>query len=181
MRHALRLHPESRCDAVSAVAVDVARPAPTSLALRFFLTGAMSDLALPPVALSTRADELWRHTCFEVFLRPATSAGYYEFNLAPSTQWAAYRFSDYRTGMSVANEAAAPRIDTHGTVASYELRAHLDLGRLVDPAPGAPWRLGLSAVVEEATGRKSYWALAHPPGKPDFHHPDCFALELQRA
>jgi hypothetical protein len=35
--------------------------------------------------------------------------------------------------------------------------------------------LGLSAVLEEQDGTKSYWALAHPPGgKPDFHHPDCF-------
>jgi hypothetical protein len=42
----------------------------------------------------------------------------------------------------------------------------------------APWRLGLSAVIEETSGRKSYWALAHPPGKPDFHHADCFAYEL---
>ena len=43
---------------------------------------------------------------------------------------------------------------------------------------GAPWRIGLSAVIEERHGRKSYWALAHPPGKPDFHHDDCFAIEL---
>ena len=33
-------------------------------------------------------------------------------------------------------------------------------------------------VIEEINGRKSYWALKHPAGKPDFHHPDCFALEL---
>jgi hypothetical protein len=33
-------------------------------------------------------------------------------------------------------------------------------------------------VIEETNGRLSYWALAHPPGKPDFHHSDCFALEL---
>ena len=32
--------------------------------------------------------------------------------------------------------------------------------------------------IEEASGRISYWALKHPPGRPDFHHPDGFALEL---
>jgi hypothetical protein len=36
-------------------------------------------------------------------------------------------------------------------------------------------------VIEERNGRKSYWALAHPPGEPDFHHPACFALELPPA
>lgn len=39
-------------------------------------------------------------------------------------------------------------------------------------------RLGMSAVIEEQEGTKSYWALAHPPGKPDFHHPACFAITL---
>jgi len=62
--------------------------------------------------------------------------------------------------------------------ACFELRASLDLNRLADLPSNGPWRLGLSAVIEEAGGGRSYWALAHPPGKPDFHHSDCFALEL---
>jgi len=41
-----------------------------------------------------------------------------------------------------------------------------------------PWRLSLSAVIEQADGRLSYWALAHPPGKPDFHRADCFTCEI---
>lgn len=44
--------------------------------------------------------------------------------------------------------------------------------------PGKACHVGLSAVIEEADGTKSYWALAHPPGKPDFHHGDGFALEM---
>jgi len=36
----------------------------------------------------------------------------------------------------------------------------------------------ITAVIEEADGTKSYWALAHPAEKPDFHHPDGFVLEL---
>jgi hypothetical protein len=42
--------------------------------------------------------------------------------------------------------------------------------------PGA-W--GLTAVLEEADGVKSYWALAHGPGKADFHHAACFAARLE--
>lgn len=42
-----------------------------------------------------------------------------------------------------------------------------------------PWDIALSAVIEEKDGTKSYWALHHPPGAPDFHHPDCFALTLE--
>jgi hypothetical protein len=36
----------------------------------------------------------------------------------------------------------------------------------------------LAAVIEDTRGDKSYWALAHPPGKADFHHSDTFALEF---
>ncbi len=38
--------------------------------------------------------------------------------------------------------------------------------------------LGLSAVIQEVDGTKSYWALAHAPGPPDFHNPDCFIATL---
>jgi hypothetical protein len=41
------------------------------------------------------------------------------------------------------------------------------------------WHLGLSAILEERDGTKSYWAIAHPDGeKPDFHDPACFAARL---
>jgi hypothetical protein len=33
--------------------------------------------------------------------------------------------------------------------------------------------------MEERDGRLSYWSLEHAPGRPDFHHPRGFALELE--
>jgi hypothetical protein len=63
----------------------------------------------------------------------------------------------------------------------YELDASLQLNALADLPSDAPWQLNLSAVIEEKSGRKSYWALAHPPGKADFHHPDCFTHQLRAA
>jgi hypothetical protein len=55
---------------------------------------------------------------------------------------------------------------------------HLDLSAALNLPGSGALRLGLCAVIEDALGRISYWALAHPPGRPDFHHPDCFALAL---
>jgi hypothetical protein len=173
MRHALRLHPDSLCAAATRIEVDIARPRPGSLLLSYVVSGRISDLRVPPVVAPARADELWRHTCFEAFVRPSTGSTYCEFNLSPSTQWAAYQFSSYRSGMRDATEIDAPRIEVRSTAESYTLQAALELDGLTPP-----WRLGLSAVLEETNGHKSYWALAHPPGKADFHHADCFALEL---
>jgi hypothetical protein len=33
--------------------------------------------------------------------------------------------------------------------------------------------------VEAAGGGLSYWALRHPPDKPDFHHRENFSLVLE--
>lgn len=181
MRQALKLHPDSRCSAATQIEVEVARPRPGNLLLHYFVTGKISDLRLPPVTVPTRSDELWRHTCFEAFVRAAPGAAYYEFNFAPSMHWAAYRFSGTRSGMSVAREISAPGVEVQSNGACTELQAALELDRLPGLPSDAVWRLGLAAVIEETSGRKSYWALAHPPGKADFHHSDCFAHELPAA
>ena len=130
---------------------------------------------------AARSDGLWQHTCFEAFVRGLSGTEYYEFNFAPSTQWAAYRFSGYRSGMCVAAEISAPLIEVRSSPDCFTLQASLELDRLSDLPRRASWRLGLSAVIEDTSGCKSYWALAHPPGKPDFHHADCFAHELSPA
>jgi hypothetical protein len=179
MRHALKLHPQSRCSAVRGIDVEAVRPWARGLLLRYVVSGNIGALALPAVAAPARADELWRHTCFEAFIRPTPGAAYYEFNFAPSTQWAAYRFDSYRAGMRAAEDGGVPRIEVDQTPDRFTLQAALQWDASSELGREAPWLAGLSVVLENAGGQKSYWALAHPPGKPDFHHADCFALPLQ--
>jgi hypothetical protein len=181
MRQALRLHPDSRCVAAMRIEVEVLRPCTDSLVLSYVVNGNISDLRLQPVTVASRADELWRHTCFEAFVGTTAGATYYEFNFAPSTQWAAYRFSSYRTEKRVATEVSAPRVDVQSGLECYTLQVALKLDGLSDLPRDVGWRLGLAAVTEDTRGRQSYWALAHPPGKADFHHFDCFAHELSAA
>jgi hypothetical protein len=173
MRESLRLHPDSLCVAATRVEAEVACPRRGSLVLSYVVSGKISDLRMPPIVAAARADELWRHTCFEAFVRTSAGPAYYEFNFAPSTQWAAYRFSGYRSGMRVATEIGAPRIEVRSRAETYTLQAALEFDGL-----SSRLHIGLSAVLEETSGRKSYWALAHPPGKADFHHADCFTLDL---
>ena len=80
--------------------------------------------------------------------------------------------------MRVAAEIAAPRIEVQSTAERYMLQAALQLDELSGLPSNSGWRLGLAAVIEETDGNKSYWALAHPAGKPDFHHADGFAYDL---
>lgn len=136
--------------------------------LRYHLGGALDGLEIPAQANPARRDGLWKHTCFEVFI---DGEGYSEFNFSPSGEWAAYDFAGYRQGMRQRVMASPPAIALDAGAGHFALEAVFDPGRLNG-------RLGLSAVIEETDGTKSYWALAHPPGNPDFHHPACFAATL---
>ena len=69
MRQALCLHPDSTCDPAITIDAEVARLRHDRLVLSYIVTGKIGALLLPPVTASARADELWRHTCFEAFVR----------------------------------------------------------------------------------------------------------------
>ncbi|WP_136163559.1 DOMON-like domain-containing protein [Sphingomonas flavalba] len=167
-------HPDFPMPVITALVVRLSRAKGEALLVEFTVSGEIAALRLPPLAPPERTDELWRHTCFEAFGADPAGPGYLEYNLAPSSAWAAYRFDGYRTGMRAA-DVPPPSIVATADPARLTLAVRLAL-----PVGGAG-RLGLSAVIEDRGGRLSYWALAHPPGAPDFHHGDCFALQLPAA
>jgi hypothetical protein len=160
---------------VSAVTVDVERPSRGGLELRYELIGQLTKVAMPPHA-EGRGDNLWEHTCLEAFIRGIGQARYCEFNFSPSTQWAAYAFDEYRKGMCNLDSIGNPHRAYEFGPERFALSTRLELTTSMPPEKA--WRLALSAVIEETNGVKSYWALNHPPGKPDFHHADGFVLEL---
>jgi hypothetical protein len=181
MRRSLLLHPSSHTSAVRSIDVAIERPSAHLLSLRYVVSGNIAGIATPAPGDPARADELWRHTCFEAFARQANAGPYCEFNFAPSRQWAAYAFEAERRGRRVATEMNDLKINVKSGAEILELAIELSLNRMAELSARADWQLALSAVIEEMNGNKSYWALAHPEGRPDFHHSDCFALDLPSA
>lgn len=144
-----------------------------TLMLRWHVNG-QEALKVPPFGGKGRADDLWQTTCFELFIRDREGDGYTEFNFSPSERWAAWRFSGYRDARCDLELPDPPRI---ASAAGDQL--FVTTVTLSDSILAGGSFAGLNAVIEEKSGRKSYWALAHPPGdKPDFHDPACFALPL---
>jgi len=138
----------------------------------FGVGGPADRFVIPEGVEPQRADGLWQSTCFEAFLRIPGVDAYREWNFAPSGEWAAYDFQSPREGRCDA-EVAAPYIRIEDNFTWWAL------GATIPVDADAIWALGLSAILEEKNGTKSYWALAHPPGdKPDFHAADCFAASL---
>lgn len=211
---ALEPHPSTPPNMVAGVACQYSWEGADRWMLTFVVSVPPGALRVPDHIDFGRTDELWRTTCFELFLRRPGQEGYLEFNFAPSGQWAAYGFDGYRQRsgdpeglrpiifsdspgqfnqanwiklerMGVDPETAARMTSTEpepgpnpplNYVVIVEMNAS---GPDIGTFEGAgPWEASLSAVIEEADGTISYWALAHPSDKPDFHHPDSFVLDL---
>jgi hypothetical protein len=174
----LARHPETIGEFVGGIEVRVSRSKDALCTLAYILKGDLPLIRLPSHAVARRADRLWEHTCFEAFVRAKGQSAYYEFNFSPSGEWAAYAFRRYRDGGTTNDDILDANITVRREGEVFELDTVVHLDHLPMISRDASLRLGLSAVIEDINGRLSYWALKHPLGKPDFHHPDNFALEI---
>ena len=174
MRRDLIPHPSTADGPAQAIRAEVERRG-TALSFTYALGGDVEKVRIPAGGPPERSEDLWRHTCFEAFLRVPGEEAYLELNFSPSGQWAAYRFDGYRAGRTELDIPAPSIGGYHGgdLLVNFVSLEGLPSNRF--------WRIGLSTVVEDVEGRLSYWALAHPPGDPDFHHPDCFQFEFPPA
>ncbi|MBS0581367.1 MAG: DOMON-like domain-containing protein [Proteobacteria bacterium] len=171
-------HPQTPAHGIARIGATARLLRPAVLCCEYALHADLAQVRMPAARGQSPADGLWRHTCFEAFVAAPDAGGYYEFNFSPAGDWAAYRFAAYRAQMCPAAIASPPRMQSSRDAGQLTLTATFDIGTLegIDRAPRL--RLALAAVIEDAGGGLSYWALHHPPGKPDFHHPDGFVVEL---
>lgn len=172
----LHCHPATPPYAVEDINVTVELSPEGRLWLRFYVACELEALVLPVPGEPVRTDGLWESTCFEIFLRRHKEESYFEFNFSPSGQWAAYAFTGYREGGSELPLTGRLQIGLDASDTHFALEAELDMpeGWLFGPLD-----INVTAVIEEIGETMSYWALAHPSAKPDFHDGDCFVLGLK--
>lgn len=170
----LQIHPSGTAPEVRSLNARLEFREDGALQLRYVLDAHVPRLRVPAPAAPSRTDELWKHTCFECFVRPHGQAFYYEINLSPSSQWALYRFDSYREGMQPVDAEKGPSISVQRSDFKLELRAVVNLADLPELRDANHLDVALAAVIESADDRLSYWALRHPADQPNFHHGDSF-------
>ena len=165
----LTCHPATPTPHVSQLTAAVSELAENQLHLSYQLTADLNQLLIPEIQTSLACDNLWQHSCFELFIAQADSENYYEFNFSPSTLWAAYAFDSYRIRREwqIKN---APKLRINQTLNQLEVEATFNLADLELLSPNKKWLIGLSAVIESQQNDLSYWALKHPEAQPNFHH-----------
>ncbi|MDD2743477.1 MAG: DOMON-like domain-containing protein [Rhodocyclaceae bacterium] len=175
--HSLICHTSNPCPRALEIVVSAEFSESGQLCLRYLLTGDLKPIRFPSPQAASPADNLWQHTCCEAFIGVRGDAAYREFNFSPSSQWAAYRFNDYRVRDEHFQPPAFPQINCQQDDSRCELIALLPQLLLPDDAE---LQLGLTAVIETIDGSKSYWALSHDAAQPDFHLRASFALTLNK-
>lgn len=124
-----------------------------------------------------RKDGLWVTTCFEFFLALPDDPRYWEFNLSPSGDWNVYHMDAYRrVGFREETSIQRLQIEVRNEAGCISLNADVDLSPLIPE--GQPIQLGFASIIQTIDKHETYWALAHPDSKADFHIRDCFLIRL---
>lgn len=163
MKFTTRLKPYSRIQPKTELNVEMILNS-TSIHLRYSMSHVEEQLVWPAEEFAQRRDELWKTTCFEMFVGSGESSEYLEINLSPSGHWNVYHFDDYRSGMSVCEPAQAQ-------IQSQQrqwLEAEVDCKSLTELLTQKP-KIGVTAVLNWGPNQTEYWAMLHSGSKPDFH------------
>jgi hypothetical protein len=168
-------HVQTLADCIERIGATITLGTSGEVTLTYRVSAEIAALVIPARSTPRRIDGIWKSTCFELFIGNFEDQSYLEYNFAPSLQWAAYQFAGYRSDMAEL-ETGAPNIRVEQDTDILMLLVTL---QLPDAWRARSLRAGISAVIAQKNGDISYWAAAHPPGKPDFHHKDCFAVQLE--
>ena len=142
----------------------------------FALHGDTAALRWPaPAAEVTQGKDLWKHTCFELFLAEPTQTEYWEYTFSPSRQWAIYAFKDHRQPAPCTATPPPLREPPQLSDTAFTLQARFSLE---PPLINKPLFIGVSAIIETIDGQRHYYALKHCGNKPDFHMRESFVLRL---
>ncbi|ATE61469.1 DOMON-like domain-containing protein [Thauera sinica] len=175
---ALCPHPTSPATTVRGIRLSARSLEDGSFAFAFRLEGEVAGLWIPAPQPPGPADDLWKHTCFEVFVGEPGEEAYREFNFSPSGQWAAYAFGACRVRDAANDPHVAPQIVFQREDDALGLDVVLPAAALPACAPGTSLPVGVAAVLETAGGGLAYWALHHAAPMPDFHQRASFAMVL---
>lgn len=144
--------------------------------LSFLLKGEVDAYVMHEKLTLQRADELWRKSCFELFLADSTQEGYYELNFSPSLAWNFYYLSGYRAEVQEVETLQEPKIEIHQKEGLFEICFELELGEFSLEQFDC---YNVATILLTQENERTFWSTKHLSTVPDFHHRENF-LEIKR-
>jgi len=140
------------------------------LLLTFRIEGELEKYVFLEKREKKRVDELWRSTCFELFLASSKSEEYYELNFSSSLAWNYYYLSEYRAEVKEV-ENVALSINTSIKENIYEVNIILESNEfnfeLFD-------MYNIATILLTREGERTFWSLHKMEENPDFHNKEFF-------
>lgn len=119
-----------------------------------------------------RQKGLWKSTCFEIFWKEKDEKKYWEFNLSSDLSWNIFSFDEYRQPQE--REDLNFKAINFSKKSSSPVKFYIEIDLSLSGISVEEIQVGVTAVLEHKTQRKSYWALTHKGEKPDFHIQESF-------
>ncbi len=120
-------------------------------------------------------EDLWKTTCFEIFLKNLNSNDYYEFNFNSQGDWNLFYFKDYREREKNFKHTVTVSVQNEKLLNKTTLMYKFDIAKL--DKLNFPCQVNLSSVIKTKS-EISYWSQKHTGAKPDFHDSKNFSLLL---
>jgi hypothetical protein len=138
-----------------------------TITLYFELIGTVNEYHFKNPSKQQRADNLWKNTCFELFIANTHNNAYWEINISPSTQWNIYHFSDYKEGMKKEKNITQPIIKTTQKNNYYSLSF---TSTFTQDVLNQELQINLAVILLDLDGVRHFYSIFKNSGNVDFHN-----------
>lgn len=137
--------------------------------ISFVVKGALDEYVFPSTSTPKRANELWKATCFELFLANENEEAYYELNFSSSLAWNFYALDAYRGKVEEIELFSMPKIEVFEAKNSFKILFELRVKNL------EKFELyNVASILLNQEHERTFWTLKHLKTKPDFHDREAF-------
>jgi len=114
-----------------------------------------------------RKNELWKSTCFELFIANEQSEEYYEINISPFKQWNIYHFDGYKKGMKEFKKVSEPIIQMTKENYNYKLSFEIEFNQKIFNNEGLSFNL--ATIILDKNNLRHFYTM-YPRKTADFHN-----------
>jgi hypothetical protein len=155
--------------------VDVSKEC-DKLSIQFLVEGFSGNFDTKKTAgLDVFQDNLWKDTCFELFISSTETSNYLEWNLASNGTYAVYAFRkprelcDENTQRTIRSELAPEKFQWEYINDKILCCISLNITKICAFIGEPGWKVQPTLILKKYSGSLSYWAEEHTKNKPDFH------------
>ena len=112
-----------------------------------------------------RANNLWKSTCFELFIAPKENLNYWELNISSSTKWNFYAFDSYKENMREERDISIPNIEIVQKENLYFISCEFNLREIIPKQSN----FNLAVILLDRNCVRHFYSINRKGGVVDFH------------